>query len=191
MADANWQTAWDGVIAQIGQDWGKDTRAAGADRVEPGAIRRILEVLEFDCPLHTDADVARAHGYEDITAPYTSTMTFALPAMWSPGEVIFDSDSRDVQPSKSAVKPTFPSVVPHFTGYFATDMEVDFIRPAVVGERLRRRGEKLLNCQPKETKVGRGAFLTFESEVVNESGDLIARNRWTIYLYNPTPGAAS
>ena len=181
---SEWQRAWDGVIAAIGSDW-ESTPRGGADRIEPGAVRRCLEVLEFDCALHSDPAVARAQGYPDIIVPYMATLAWTLPPMWQPGETLFDSAERDAQPPHSAVKPLYPAVVPSFSGYFATDLEMDFIRPACVGERLMRRGEKLLSCEPKETKLGRGAFLSFESEIINEMSDLIARTRWTMYLYNP------
>jgi hypothetical protein len=186
---SEWQRAWDGVIAAIGSDW-ESTSRVGADRVEPGAVRRCLEVLEFDCALHSDREVARTHGHPDITVPYTATLAWTLPPMWQPGEILFDNDERDAQPRNSAVKPVYPAVVPPFSGYFATDLEMDFIRPAHAGERLMRRGEKLLSCEPKETKLGRGAFLGFESEIIGDDDAVIARTRWTMYLYNPhSPGA--
>ena len=35
--------------------------------------------------------------------------------------------------------------------------------------------------------MGRGAFLTWESELVTDSGDVIARVRTGTYAYNPHP----
>jgi hypothetical protein len=45
---------------------------------------------------------------------------------------------------------------PKTTGYFATEVEIDFFRPVVVGERVGRRSRRLMSCVPKETSVGRG-----------------------------------
>jgi hypothetical protein len=45
----------------------------------------------------------------------------------------------------------------------------------------------LLSCVPKETRVGRGAFCTFESEIVSDKGDVVARMRTGTYAYDPHP----
>ena len=59
----------------------------------------------------------------------------------------------------------------------------------MVGDRLSRRGNLLLSCTPKETSVGRGAFLVWQSEVRNQRGELVARLRNTTYRYEPRPDA--
>jgi acyl dehydratase len=69
-------------------------------------------------------------------------------------------------------------------------MELDFIRPVVAGERLGRRGYRLLACTPKETAVGRGAFLKWESEIVDEQGEVVMRMRAGTYAYQPHHGEA-
>jgi hypothetical protein len=74
---------------------------------------------------------------------------------------------------------------PRTTGFFGTDIEVDFERPVVAGERIGRRGKRLLSCSPKETSVGRGAFLTWESEIVSDRGDVVGRIRIGTYAYVP------
>jgi hypothetical protein len=185
MLEEAWSKAWDPVIALVGQDLSSGEVREGVDRVEAGAIRRYLEPLEFDCPLHLDAEVARAYGYGDIIAPYTSLATFAMSAFWSPGQTAFVSAERDAQPATSNVKPAFPPGTPPVTGYFATDMEIEYVRPVQVGERLSRRGNRLVSCEPKETKVGRGAFIKTESGICDEQGDVIARIYLGLYLYNP------
>lgn len=190
MAD-DWRESWTAVIGQIGQEIGVAASRPAADRVEAGAVRRYLEPLEFDCPLHYDADVARAHGHSDIIAPYTSVLTFALGPFWRPGQHIFASAERNAQPQGSGLRPRFPEGMPEVSGMFATETDINYLRPVVVGERLCRRGNRLVGCEPKETRVGRGAFLTMESEVVDETGEPVARIRSGLYLYNPHPKAGS
>ena len=80
---------------------------------------------------------------------------------------------------------------PRTTGYFATDMEMDFVRPVTLGERLGRRGHRLLSCTPKETAVGRGAFMKWESEVVDADGEVVMRMRTGTYAYQPHQPAAA
>jgi hypothetical protein len=187
----DWRTAWQPMVDAVGTVFGPGDVVYGADRVEVGAIRRYVEPLELGSALHHDPDVARAHGHTDVIAPYTSVLTFSLPPLWSPGEPpVFTSAERDGQPARSPVAERRPAVQPFTSEYFATDMEMDFVRPVTVGERIgRRRRQLLVACVPKETSVGRGAFLTWESEIVDESGETVARIRTGVYSYVPRPPA--
>ncbi|MBE1536962.1 FAS1-like dehydratase domain-containing protein [Actinomadura algeriensis] len=185
----DWKDEWRPVVEAVGRDFSGGETVWGADPVEPGAIRRYLEPLEFDCALHTDRETARRAGFDDVTMPYTGAMSWTLPPMWRPGETLFDSDDRDAQPVHSAINNTDMPIGPRTTGFFGTDIEVEFERPVVAGERIGRRGRRLVSCTPKETKVGRGAFLTWESEVVTMSGEVVARIRIGTYAYVPREGS--
>jgi hypothetical protein len=135
--------------------------------------------------------VARAHGFENVTAPYTATLMLAIPPVWSPGKpTIFDDDSRDAQPARSNERQQGLPIGPRTKGFFATDIEMDFVRPVIAGERVGRRGRRLLECTPKETSVGRGAFLTWESELVSDRGDVVAVFRTGLYAYEPSIGSS-
>lgn len=187
----DWKKAWEPLLAMVGQNVGGDEIEWGADAVEAGAIRRYLEPLEFDCPLHYDRTTAQELGHADITAPYTGISPFTAAPLWQPGSVLFDSAERNAQPVVRGLRPPLPPEAPPFTGYFATDTEMDFLRPAVVGERLGRRGRRIVDCQLKETRVGRGAFVTFEIETVSSLGDVVSRMRFTLFCYNPHPQEAA
>ena len=184
-----WKAAWDPVIAAVGQPFRVFDVPTDIfpDAVEAGAIRKYLEPLEFDCPLHYDAEVARAHGYPDVIAPYTSISTFTILPMWQPGMLLFASDDPDAQPAQTSVKPKLPGYFPPVTGYFATDVDLEFIRPATVGDIVWREPGVLISCEPKETSVGRGAFIKSEALIVNQHGELLARKGFGSYYYNPHP----
>ena len=188
---SDWKQEWQEVIDAEGRDFSDGQVHYGADAVEAGGIRRYLEPLEFDCALHYDADTARQHGYPGIIAPYTATMQWAMPPMWSPGEPpLFTDDARNAQPARSPINNQGFPLGPRTTGYFATDMEMDFVRPVTVGERLGRRGHRLVSCTPKETAVGRGAFMKWESEVVDANGEVVMRMRTGTFAYQPHQRAA-
>ena len=189
-AGADWRRDWDPMVAAVGRDFGDGTVVYGADPVTATDIRRFLEPLEFDCPLHHDREVAMAAGFPDVTLPYTAVMSWSIPPMWSPGDPpLFDDDARDAQPARSPINNTDSGPGPKTTGFFATGLEMDFVRPVTAGERIGRRGRKLLACVPKETSVGRGAFLTWESEMVTGTGEVVARMRTVSYAYTPRPAA--
>jgi hypothetical protein len=181
----DWRAAWQPVVDAVGRDFSDGAVGYGADRVERGAIRRYLEPLELDCALHTDPEVARQYGYADVTMPYTGLIAWTLPPMWEPGQRLFDSADRDAQPVHGRINNEYMPIGPRTTGFFATDIEFEFLRPVVAGERIGRRGHRLVRCTPKETSVGRGAFLTWESDIVTESGEVVALLRTGTYAYEP------
>jgi hypothetical protein len=185
-----WQDAWQPVMDAVGQDLGDGATRFGPDAVELGSIRRWMESLEFDCALHYDRETAVEYGYSDVTAPYTSIVTFAIPATWIPGRDVFTSADRDAQPAFTPISKPDLALAPPTTGFFATGIEIDFLRPAVNGDRIGSRGFRLLSCVPKETSVGRGAFLTWQSELVDEEGNVLIRQRTATYAYNPFAAAS-
>lgn len=170
----------------VGQDLSDGKVTWGADRVEAGAIRRFLEPLEIGAVIHYDTQAARSAGYDDIVAPVSSVLSFSVPPMWAPGDsALFDDADPDAQPLRSPIDNPDPGPAPPTSGFFATDMTIDFLRPVVVGERLGMRGRQLLSCAPKATAVGRGAFSTTETEIVSDRGDVVAVMRIGTYAYNP------
>lgn len=179
-----WKRAWHPLMEQVGRDLAPDQRGVYGDEIERGAVWRYLEPLEFDCPLHFDPEAARAHGHDNIVVPCTAVMSFAIPRMWIPGESLFTS-GRHAQLARNMVTGTRSSLEPPTEHVFATTMETEYLGQVFVGDRIRRRGEKLIACTPKETKVGRGAFLTWESEILNQHGHRVAVLRSTIFRYNP------
>jgi hypothetical protein len=188
----SWQDEWQPLVEAVGTDFGDGSVVFGADVVERGTIRRYVEALEIDSPLHHDAESARAHGYADVVAPYTAALPFSVPAMWRPGDPpLYVDPDPDAQPARSPINNQDMPFGPKTTGFFATDISIDFVRPLVVGERVGRRGQLLVSCSPKETSMGRGAFLTWQSEVVTDVGEVVAYVRTGTYAYNPHSSAGA
>src|SRR5207302_1606272 len=74
------------LIEELSQWIGREVAHDGVDEVSRNDIRRKLEVFCFDCPIHTDDDVARANGYRMACAPRALTPLWAMPAYWAPGD---------------------------------------------------------------------------------------------------------
>jgi len=121
-----------------------------------------------------------------VIAPYTATLPYSVPAMWNPGDpALYQDPSPDAQPARSPINNQDMPLGPETTGFFATDIAMDFVRPLAVGDRVGRRGRKLVACSPKETSMGRGAFITWENELVTSTGEVVAYVRTGTYAYNP------
>jgi hypothetical protein len=184
--DEDWTSAWQPVIDRIGT-WLDDPEPRfGPDAVELGAIRRWMEPLEFDSAVHRDADVARANGWPDVIAPYTAIWSFVLPAVWVPGDLpTFDDAARDTQPWRTPIEDDTVPGSPPTSAMFGTGVSMNFLRPLRIGERVGSGPRRLRDCVPKQTSVGRGAFVTFDRELVTGDLEVVCRVEAQVYAYNP------
>lgn len=83
MSDGGWGLwgTWEDTEACLNQIVGQ---WQGPDPVERGSIRRWLEPKEFACAIHTDADAAKAAGFDDVVAPASMVFTYGVAPYWSP-----------------------------------------------------------------------------------------------------------
>lgn len=169
---------WDDARAMIGPPL---LRLQGVDPVEAGAIRRLLEVHEWDLPPAYDRDAARQAGYRDVVAPATSYLSFALPPYWSPGD----------PPLPAHVIPPLP--YRHVPGegsmMIATSVSVRLGEPLHPGDVVSSTWW-LRSVTPKTTRLGAGAFLTFEARFATQRGDEVAREHTTVLRYEPSKSDA-
>ncbi len=184
-----WQTAWQPMIDAVGRDFSGGIKQQAVEEVERTGIRRYCEPLEFDCPLHYDDAVAKRHGYRGIVAPFSGiTQTWINDGLWRPGDATLypaadpNKNARhNIKRRNDAPEPPQPPT----SAAFATDIEIEYFEPVCVGDRLTASGRRLLSVLPKETSVGRGAFIQWEREVHNQRGELVAQIRNGGYNYVP------
>lgn len=157
----------------------------GCDAVEASTIRSWLEVLEFGCPLHYDEKTAQKAGYKGLLAPYTMLQTYSSPAKWQPGQ---PSTWQSKHPNFTTRASVNQSEIPvPGTHSFVTDVEMEYLQPLYLGDRVSVRERRLVNVNPKHTRVGEGAFLTWESSFCNQHGDCVGVARTSSYVYVPHP----
>ena len=187
----DWTQAWQPTVDVVGQDFSGGVESTAVDAIERATIRRYCEPLEFSCPLHYDEEVAKAHGYAGILAPHSGvSSTWIDIGLWRPGQGTrypLAHPHVDIPRARGPVMPEPPE--PPTTAGFATDIEIEYHEPPVVGDRLTVKGRKLISCLPRETRVGRGAFMIWERQVVNQRGELVAllRNGGYRYVAFDTP----
>ena len=189
----SWTQAWEPAIAAIGRDFSSGSPSVAADAVEAGAVRRFCEALELGCPLHHDAEVARQFGFRDIVAPASGVSTWVRRAHWRPGDPTrYATPEPDAPISMETPEEQLPPLPePPGTRAFVSGIETEYVEPVCVGDRLVSSGRRLLSVTPKETSVGRGAFMTLQSEVHNQDGALVARINNSGFHYSPHPNADS
>lgn len=178
--------AWQPMVDAVGRDFGAGRPEVWGETIEAGMVRRYIEPLELDCAIHSDRESARALGYGDVVVPSTAIASLALPLLWRPGDApLFTDAARHAQPARSFVGGVTFGLEPPTTHFFGVDAEADYLQPVVVGDRLCRRGALLLACRPKQARPGRGAFISWQTEVINQRREPVALLRTTFFRYNP------
>ena len=168
---------WEEAESYLGKVIGEDV---GVDAVELGTIRRWLEPKEFSCDLHTSREAAQAAGYSDVIAPSTMVLTYGLPAYWSPG----DKPARIGDAPKQIPIPVIFDVPAPCTLSFASNVDMEFLEPMVIGDRITRTS-RLISIERKELRVGKGAFMTQEDSYTNQQGGMVAIVTLTIFRFSP------
>ncbi|MFK7957551.1 MAG: MaoC family dehydratase N-terminal domain-containing protein [Lysobacterales bacterium] len=179
MSEPSWGKygTWEEAERHVGQVIGE---CVGVDAVELGSIRRWLEPKEFACDLHTDSAAAKAAGYQDVIAPSTMVFTYGLPAYWSPGD---DHAAQGDEPRQIPIPVIFDVPAP-CTLSFASNIDMEFFAPMVVGDRIRR-VSRLASIHHKELRVGKGAFMAQEDTYTNQNDEVVAVVMLTIFRFSP------
>ena len=172
---------WEDTEAWVGQELAQFT---GADDVTLADIRRRLEALAWDCPLHYDDGVAKAHGYRGVVAPTTMLMTWAIPPYWTPGDPRPELDDPVLIPPFPACKLPAPGNL-----IFAVASETEYFEPVYPGDRITATSV-LVGMTRKRTSAGDGAFLPVETTYVKQTGAVVGVERMTFFRYSAaTPDA--
>ena len=168
---------WEDALSWVGREL---AQYQGADEVTRGDIRRRLEVLAWDCPLHYDADVARAHGYRDVVAPATMLMTWSMPAYWKPGDPRPQLDDASYLPAYPFTRIPAPG-----SAMFATASETIYGDPVYPGDRITATSV-LSELTRKTLSIGEGAFFLIETTYTNQTGEMVGVERLTVFRYTPS-----
>lgn len=163
---------WEEAEALIGTEL---MRTEGADEVTRPDIRRKLEAIGFDCPLHHDDAHAREHGYRDVVAPVSMTRVFSFPAYWSPGQPRIDTQPQ-IPPIAGARVPGEGDTL------IATQVRMEYGEPVHPGDRISSRAV-LTSVTRKTTRVGPGAFLGIQTTYTNQRGEVVATETVTLLRY--------
>jgi acyl dehydratase len=147
----------------------------GADAVSMGDIRRKLEVIGWDCPLHSDEACAREHGYETIVSPVSMARVWAMPAYWSPGQ-----PTLGVEPMSTPIPAT--DVPGEGDTMIATGVRTEHLAPIYPGDRISATAV-LRSVTRKNTSLGPGAFLVIETTYANQRDERVSIETVTLLRF--------
>jgi acyl dehydratase len=171
---------WNDAQAMVGEVIG---RTVGADLVTLAGIRRKLEVIALDCPLHYDDACARAFGYRTVVSPVSMTRVWAVAANWVPGQV---------RPGRAPFRTMLPSADPpgHGDTVVAARVAAEHHEPIYPGDRIS--GTAVLRrVTPKTTRVGAGAFLEVETTFANQHERVVTVELATVFRFDRGHGGGA
>jgi 3-methylfumaryl-CoA hydratase len=171
-------------LAEIKAWLGRESEYEGVDEVTLNDIRRKLEVYCFDCPLHYDPEVAQAHGYRTVVAPVAMTSLWGVVPYWTPGEPPPFAPGRR---ERNGTRRRNEVPEPYSRGFNAAS-EWETYEPLYPGDRLKI-SSKLIKLEPKVTRLGQGVFITSESRVTKQTGELVMISHGTGFRYDPPEDA--
>jgi acyl dehydratase len=163
---------WDHAEAMVGSTIATQS---GADAVSAGDIRRKLEVIGWDCPLHYDEACARRHGYDTIVSPVSMARVWAMPAYWSPGEPMLGVEPLSTPIPAAGVPGEGDTMI-------ATGVRTEHLAPIYPGDRISA-AAVLRSVTRKHTRLGPGAFLVVETTYSNQHGEAVSIETVTLLRF--------
>ena len=159
------------------------------DEINETAIRHFCEVVEDGNPVYWDRDFAATTRFGRIIAPPQSIFSMSFAPWWAP-----DYIKQKTQEDTAALNGPDAEHIPAATtiaeqyGYTVNTVatqEVEYIAPFGPGDgRLKVRSMATSVSPEKQTRVGRGVFITNVNEYRTEKGDrLVARSTLVLLKY--------
>jgi len=162
-------SVYEELKAMIGQD---QPEILATDRVCKQMIRHWCEAMEDANPLYSDEEYARHSKYGSIIAPPPMIWSWVIPPLWpSTGRPRVWEELL-----QTCAKGGFDQVID-------TDVEMEFYRPLLPGDRVSAETKVYSVTEEKQTYLGRGHFVTAESTYRNERKELVCVQRVTLLIY--------
>jgi len=149
------------------------------DEVCPQMIRHWCEAMEDANPLYTDPDYARQSKYGCIIAPPPMIWSWVIPPLWPPSEP--PKVWRDIL--QACARGGFDQIID-------TDVDMEFFRPLRAGDRVAAAPRVYSVSEEKQTRLGRGHFVTVESAYRNQNGQPVCLQRVTLFIYTASASRA-
>ena len=170
--------------ALIGKPIG--TPAVAPDPVNQPMIRHWAAAFEDHNPVYTDPERAASSRFEGIVAPpmMLQTWTMATPKISGIAE-------RGGSPVEATANPLAGLDQAGFIATLATNSEVEIVRYLRLGECITSTMEIESVSEEKQTRIGRGHFITWVTTYRDERGDVVGRQMFRILKFVPDLAALS
>ena len=168
----------------IGKPPGPGGMAVAPDEVNQPMIRHWAAAFEDWNPVYTDPELAAASRFGGIVAPplMLQTWTMATPKITGIAE-------RGGSPVElEGESPLSVLDEAGFVGTLATNSEFEIERYLRLGERVSSTMAIESISDEKQTRLGRGHFVTWVTTYLDERGEVVGRQRFRILKFKPDLG---
>ena len=156
----------------IGKEAGKPTTAR--DVVNVPMIRRWCEAMGEENPIYVDADAARAEGFAGPVSPPAMMEVWTM-ARYRPGGRLPDEGIPVLSLFDQA----------GYTGVVATNIEQEYDRYLVEGDRVSYTAVVDDVSEEKRTGLGIGHFVTIRYEFTDQNGAPVGRMLFRVLKFKP------
>lgn len=180
MPDSDDDPLRDELLQRIGTNVAEPNDAT--DPVNLPMIRQWVDAFDDRNPIYEDAEAAAQTRFGDIVAPP------AMMQSWVMGRPKL-TNLKERGGLTADIDPDSPLIAFDKAGYMgslATNSEYEFIKPVRVGDELR--GDAILETisPRKKTALGQGYFVTWVSTYTNQDDEVVGRQRFTLFKFDPS-----
>lgn len=168
---------------------GKPMGTAGVapDPVNIPMIRHWVDALDDRNPVYLDEEFAATTRLGGVVAPPAMLQAWSMPRPKIEG--IAERGGAPTEMSHD--NPIVALDEAGYVGTLATNSELEFVRYLRPGERLHTRAEVESISPRKQTSLGRGYFVTWVTTYTTDDGEIVGRQLFRVFKFDPsTIGAA-
>lgn len=170
--------------ALIGKPIG--TPALAPDPVNQPMIRHWAAAFEDRNPVYTDPERAASSRFAGIVAPPMMLQTWTMPTPQITGIA-----ERGGSPVEQTANPLAGLDQAGFIATLATNSEVEIVRYLRLGEVITSTMVIESVSEEKQTRIGRGYFITWVTTYRDERGEVVGRQMFRILKFAPDLAALS
>jgi hypothetical protein len=172
----------DELQALVGQPVGKGGAAVGPDPVNQPMIRHWAAAFADDNPVYVDPDAAARSRFGAIVAPPLMLQTWTMPTPMLAGIAERGGSPVEVEGD------TALSVLDRagYVGTLATNSEFEIVRYLLLGEIVLATTVFESFSREKQTRMGRGRFVTWVTTYTVAPDDVVGRQTFRILKFDPS-----
>lgn len=156
------------------------------DPVNQPMIRHWAAAFEDQNPVYTDPERAAASRFGEIVAPPMMLQTWTMPTPKITGIA-----ERGGSPVEATTNPLASLDQAGFIATLATNSEFEIVRYLRLGEVITSTMEIESVSEEKQTRIGRGHFITWVTTYRDAHGDVVGRQLFRILKFAPDLAALS
>ena len=170
--------------ALVGEPVGSPEARPGPDPVNQPMIRHWAAAFEDANPVYTDPDAAARSTFGEIVAPPVMLQTWTFPT-----PLITGMAERGGSPVESTgASPLDVLDDAGFTATLASNSEFEIERYLHLGETVSAQTVMETISEEKQTRIGRGHFVTWLTTYTAGDGEVVGRQRFRILKFKAAEG---